>query len=107
MDREEFNYWRFNPKAYVVNRIAKAVEILNEAIRVMDHVVKFDHDTFRYTPELIKWFKRHTEDIAAMGGLLLKELKWEKECQEYDRQVGDFDPQRQFQPVKIRKVSNE
>ena len=107
MDREEFNYWRFNPKAYVVNRIAKAVETLNEGIRVMDHVVKFDHDTFRYTPELIKRFKRYTEDIAAMGGLLLKELKWEKECREYDREVGDFDQQRQFQPVKIRKVSNE
>jgi lipopolysaccharide biosynthesis protein len=107
MDREEFNYWRFNPKAYVVNRIAKAVEILNDALRVMDHVVKFDHDTFRYTPELIKWFRRGTENIAAMGGLLLKELKWEEECREYDRQVGNFDPQRQFQPVKIRKVSNE
>jgi hypothetical protein len=107
------NLRQLNPKAHVVREIAKAVGILLDAIKDMEHIAKYDNGAFRYSPQMIKWFRRRTEQIAAWGGLLLKELKWEQECEEWDREVGDWQPpgflpvRRYFKPASMKKASNE
>lgn len=88
-------------KEEVVKEIVKIDQAMERILYILDN------DWLdQFPPWVKKMFRRYRQSIASYGGLLCKEIKWERE--DYLNGAGlPIKVLRYFKPASMKKVSNE